>query len=608
VEKIMAKKMVTLEDLENQKIEEKIEVPEALKIENHDFPDFIGNFGKASDEISILMKSRQSLIYIKSNESETRILRIIDRICQSDKVNLKRKLYIWDMVNGITERDFASKKPRITATPVSSETKDPLMVLDHIISSNPEEVTCFVLCEFHHYLDNPPVMRRLRNFVELCVQSHNKTIILLSPDNNGMANGKQIPPELENIVYMMDWPIPDETVLRKVFEDEIIPVSNKQIKNANERFKKRGEPERDLVSYDKENIDRIVNSAKGLTINDTLIASYRSLVEKVNIVPETILKSKKQIVRKKGLVDYIEPSEDENLDNLGGLANLKRWLNARKPILTEKAREFGCDLPNGVMLIGPWGTGKSSVAKAITNEWKLPCLRIDASKIFAMYVGSSESNVKSVLTLAESIAPCCLHWDECDDFFSGSESSSHSDGGTTSRVIGIISTWMAEHEGIVFNIFTANDISQRPPKLFRKGRLDEIFIVELPVESERKDIFRIHIDKRREKGYSEKNIYLDALAKESKMFSGAEIKDAVNTGFIAAFNENMRNVTTEDVLKAIRETIPISCTMKEKLTEIRRWQEGRAVRASDNKPEDIIDVEEYRRSLTYKENEGFVEI
>ena len=190
---------------------------------------------------------------------------------------------------------------------------------------------------------------------------------------------------------------------------------------------------------------------------------------------------------------------------------------------------------------------------------------------------------------------CVLWWDEVDDLFSGSESSGFSDGGTTSRVIGIISTWLSEHKGLVFNIFTANDVSRRPPKLFRKGRIDEIFIVDLPVEEERKEIFEIHISKRRDSDYVKKQkINIGTLAKATRMFSGSEIKEVVNSAFITAYNDGKREVGTKDFEEAIGATVPISCTMKEKLDEMRRWQKGRAVRASEYPPEEIVDIQQYK--------------
>ena len=599
---------------------EKITMIDEEKPETHlkETADTLGASGEAIREVSILIKSKQPIIYIHSNESEDRMLRILNEICSGENNQVKnaRTLFVWDLVNGLTTREFYSNSSKIKeaskdkdgtksddSAPTITNTNDPASVLDHIIASNDESAACYVLCDFHHYLDNPGIIRRLKNFSENTAQKQHKNIILLSPDNLGMPrDGKVIPPELDNILYLIDWPIPDEVTLKKVFEEEIISVANGLIKKTNKHFENKGEPQKALIENNEKSVDDLVKASKGLTINEAKTAAWRSLVETFTITPAKILAAKRQIVKKKGLVDYVEPS-GETIDDLGGLKNLKAWLKDRRPILSDDARDFGCDLPNGVLLTGPWGGGKSATAKAIINEWGLPGIRIDAAKLFDSFVGASERNCAEALKLAESIAPCICWFDEIENLFSGSESSSQSDGGTTSRVLGIISTWMAEHKGMVFNIFTANDISKLPPKLLRKGRIDEIFIVDLPVEEERKEIFKIHIDKRRINNYSKK-IDLNILASESKMFSGAEIKEAVNTGFIAAFNGGKREVKTEDILNAIRSTVPISCTMKEQLVKMRDWQEGRAVRASSIKPEEIIDIADYRKKQKNKTKES----
>jgi len=551
----------------------------------------VGKFLTAAQELTDLIRSVKPVIYLESNESEKTIINIIGKICEDgthgDKY--KRQLYIWDSVKGLYSREIINGYPETTVH--NDQAKDPGAILDVIISEQPKSGdSCYILCEFHHYLENSNIQRRLRNFVEEVASRKRKNIILLCPKNAGMSrDGKKIPMELENIVHIFEWPIPDSEVLRDSVCGSLIPSFNLAFKNRN--------PPLPELKFDEDAIDELVNSFKGLTLAEVESAACSSVVKTQTLVPEIIIKAKKQIIKKSGLVEYIEPRGDK-LDDVGGVENLKKWLNERKPILSENAFEFGCDMPNGMMLIGPWGTGKSTVAKAVINEWGLPGLRIDAAKIMDSFVGSSERNAAAALKVADSVAPCILWWDEIDDLFSGAASSAVSDGGTTSRVIGTISTWMNEHEGLVFNIFTANDVSNRPPKLFRKGRIDEIFIVDLPTEEERKEIFNIHIEKRRQKGYvKERRIDIDKFAKMSKMFSGAEIREAVNTGFIRAYNDGKRDIKTADIFDAIKNTIPLSCTMKENLIQIRKWQQGRAVRASIFSPEEIIDFKEYSQGI-----------
>src|SRR5208283_1852902 len=164
--------------------------------------------------------------------------------------------------------------------------------------------------------------------------------------------------------------------------------------------------------------------------------------------------------------------------------------------------------------------------------WKLPLLRFDLGRMFSSLVGSSEENIRRAIQTAESVAPAILWIDEIDKALAGSQGSAGSDGGTASRVFGTLLTWLSEKTAPVFVIATANDISQLPPELLRKGRLDEIFFVDLPSPAERKEIFKIHITKRKR---DPAKFDLELLANASAEFSGAEIEEAVNSALYDAF-------------------------------------------------------------------------
>ena len=207
-----------------------------------------------------------------------------------------------------------------------------------------------------------------------------------------------------------------------------------------------------------------------------------------------VFAEKQQIIRKSGLLEYYAASED--FANVGGLAVLKDWLNKRAMAFTDEARAFGLPAPKGILLLGVQGCGKSLCAKAVSRLWQLPLLRFDMGRMFGSLVGSSEENVRRAIAVAESVAPAILWVDEIDKAFAGSQGSGATDGGTTARVFGTFLTWLSEKTAPVFVVATANDISQLPPELLRKGRLDEIFFVDLPSEEERAEIFRIHLAKR----------------------------------------------------------------------------------------------------------------
>jgi SpoVK/Ycf46/Vps4 family AAA+-type ATPase len=255
---------------------------------------------------------------------------------------------------------------------------------------------------------------------------------------------------------------------------------------------------------------------------------------------------------------------------------LKDWLNKRSVAFTDEARAFGLPAPKGILLLGVQGCGKSLCAKAVSSLWQMPLLRFDMGRMFGSFVGSSEENVRRAISVAESVAPAILWVDEIDKAFAGSQSSGGSDGGTAARVFGTFLTWLSEKSAPVFVVATANDISQLPPELLRKGRFDEIFFVDLPIVEERGEVFRIHLARR---GRDPEQFDLPALAEGSKDFSGAEIEEAIISALYDAFY-HQTELTTAHVLSALGETVPLARTMDEHISRLRGWADGRARNAS----------------------------
>jgi SpoVK/Ycf46/Vps4 family AAA+-type ATPase len=255
---------------------------------------------------------------------------------------------------------------------------------------------------------------------------------------------------------------------------------------------------------------------------------------------------------------------------------LKDWLNKRVVAFTAEAHAFGLPAPKGILLLGVQGCGKSLCAKAVSRLWQLPLLRFDMGRMFGSLVGSSEENVRRAIGVAESIAPAVLWVDEIDKAFVGSQSSGVTDGGTTARVFGTFLTWLSEKSAPVFVVATANDVSQLPPELLRKGRLDEIFYVDLPSDEERAEIFRIHIAKRNRRP---EDFDFPALVAASHDFSGAEIEEAIISALYDAFYAK-EELTTAHVLAGLSQTVPMAKTMAEKIAAQRNWAKGRARNAS----------------------------
>jgi SpoVK/Ycf46/Vps4 family AAA+-type ATPase len=285
-----------------------------------------------------------------------------------------------------------------------------------------------------------------------------------------------------------------------------------------------------------------------------------------------ILAGKRQVIHSGGLLEYIETPVD--LKQIGGLKRLKHWLKLRQDAMTEEAAAFGIDTPRGVLMLGVQGAGKSLCAKAIATAWQRPLLRLDPGALYDRYIGESERRLRDALRQAERMAPIVLWIDEIEKGFASAASRS-TDGGLSQRMFGSLLTWMQEHEAPVFLVATANDIEALPPELLRKGRFDEIFFVDLPGSSTRKEIFAIHLQKRKR---DPEKFDLDQLAQASQGYSGAEIEQAIISGLHKVFGTK-RELETQDVLEALRESPPLSVTMNEAITGLRNWAKGKCVPA-----------------------------
>ena len=331
------------------------------------------------------------------------------------------------------------------------------------------------------------------------------------------------------------------------------------------------------IDLDDAGRERLLQAALGLTLGEAENVFAKIIVKDERLSGEDVnevFAEKQQIIRKSGLLEYY--ATNESFTNVGGMTVLKEWLDKRAIAFTAEARAFGLPAPKGILMLGVQGCGKSLCAKAVSTLWQLPLLRFDMGRMFGSLVGSSEENVRRAIAVAESVAPAILWVDEIDKAFAGSQGSGATDGGTTARVFGTFLTWLSEKTAPVFVVATANDISQLPPELLRKGRLDEIFFVDLPSRDERLEIFRIHVTKR---GRDVAHFDLAALADASPNFSGAEIEEAINSALYDAFYAH-GELSTPQILTALAQTVPLAKTMDEQISRLRSWADGRARNAS----------------------------
>ncbi len=496
-------------------------------------------------ELETLIRARYPILYVVSAE-EARVQQLVVGIAQ----RRQKKVFEWSFSTGIVPAGTSIQSQKHRNAP----TKDPLIALDQVIDQ--VDPAIFIFKDFHPFLtrNNFAVIRKLKE-IALHLKNSIKTIVLVSPV-------LEIPPELDKEITMLNFPLPIREDLAALLDRIVEDVKQfKQVK----------------IGLDEAGRERLLQAALGLTLGEAENVFAKIIVKDERLTGEDVnevFAEKQQIIRKSGLLEYY--ATDETFSNVGGLAVLKEWLQKRAVAFTDEARAFGLPPPKGILMLGVQGCGKSLCAKAVSSLWQLPLLRFDMGRMFGSLVGSSEENVRRAIAVAESVAPAILWVDEIDKAFAGSQGSGATDGGTTARVFGTFLTWLSEKIAPVFVVATANDISQLPPELMRKGRLDEIFFVDLPSEGERQEIFRIHLARR---GRDPQLFDIETLAACGENFSGAEIEQAVISALYDAFYAKVE-LNTQHILEALRQTVPLAKTMDEQINRLRNWAEGRARNAS----------------------------
>ena len=500
-------------------------------------------------QLTRLFRARFPYIYLTTYEEE-RAISLIRKISSSEKlVRITRDVYVWTQTKGF-----------VLDGKIVEGTNLPDKAIDFI--KNVEKNAIFVMCDFHIYFGikgrntDYNAVRSLRDIVgSLKTDKFRKNVIFLSSE-------LIIPDTMSKEITVLDMPLPTLEEIKNKFDKMVI--QNAQI---------------DTSELNSEDEEKLCKAALGLTLQEAENAFALTMVNdgKITINDlETILSEKMQIIKKTGILEFINSEYDIN--DIGGLENLKSWLQKRNNSWSESAKKYCMPSPKGVLITGVPGCGKSLTAKATSAIWQLPLLKLDFGKIFSGLVGSSEENMRKALKTAEAVSPSILWVDEIEKSLSGINS--NGDSGTSSRIFGTFLNWMQDKTKPVFVIATANDISSLPPELLRKGRFDEIFFVDMPTKTEREEIFRLHLEKRLKDESVSGNIKIDdllckKLADMTEGFVGAEIEQVI---IDALFNG--RELVYEDLVNAIKNVVPLSITQKEQILALRCWANVRAVAAT----------------------------
>jgi SpoVK/Ycf46/Vps4 family AAA+-type ATPase len=491
---------------------------------------------KFTDELTLLLKARYPIIYINTIE-EDRVEYIIRKYI---KTSLNRSIYSWDFIDGYTNNPnnegFAKRNP-----------VQALELVERLTAQTP---AVFLLKDFNRFLTDVSISRKLKNISRI-LKLQPKTIIIIGSELN-------IPKELSDLITILQFQLPVESEI------------NYELKRLIESLN---------IEIDQQILESLTRACQGLSLErirrvlSKIIATYKTIDE--NSI-KLLLYEKKQIISQTEILEYW--SVEETISKIGGVDNLKNWLKKRQTSFGVQASTYGLPTPRGLLLVGIQGTGKSLTAKAIANEWQLPLLKLDVGKLFGGIVGESESRLRQMIEVAETISPCILWIDEIDKAFSNN--SSTGDSGTSNRVLATFISWLSEKTKPVFVVATANNVDILPLEIIRKGRFDEIFFLDLPQKQEREQIFKIHIQEFRPNRWE--LFDYSKLAQLSEAFSGAEIRQSIIEAMYHAFYEK-REFTTEDICLALTQLIPLSQLENNQTLRLKNWAVSGRIRLASSK-------------------------
>ena len=487
-------------------------------------------------DLELLLASPVPIIVVETHE-EDRVVELV-RLAVA---RASKPFYHWTVTDGLRRMDRGLAPP--------SDIREPTDLLLEIKSAR--EPAIYLLSDFHPYLEDPVHVRLLRDIAQRrLLLGH--TVVLVS-------HALAIPPELERACARFELSLPERAQLKSIVLEEARAWSRRN----------RGRN----VQTRKELLERLVDNLSGLPARDAKRLARGAIEDDGAITEEDlpkIMRTKFELLGQDGVLSY--EFDTARFGEIAGLERLKEWLALREPVFAGTLSKPGLDPPKGVLLLGVQGCGKSLAAKAVAGSWGLPLLRLDFGTLYNKYHGETERNLREALDQAQTMAPCVLWIDEIEKGLAVDSS----DSGTSRRVLGTLLTWMAENRARIFLVATANDIDSLPPELMRKGRMDEIFFVDLPGAEVRERIFEIHLAARE---LDAAGLDLPALAAASEGYSGAEIEQAVVSALYASHARGVR-LDTQSVLEAIRDTRPLSVVMAERVQALRAWAADRTVPAN----------------------------
>lgn len=507
---------------------------------------------KVAADVAALLRARNPLLWVVSRE-EARV----EGYLMEAAASAAYVPYTWDCGQGVA--DVTGKVRNELGGP------DPAAVLDMIKTRSENRMGsqsdrgAWIMRDLPPWLVGPigmTTVRKLRNLARSLPgvgRAQAQVIVVLSPSG-------EVPAELAGHATVIDWPLPDR--------EEIAAILDAAVDSLPDEIKASAAPNGMR--------DAAIDAAVGLSGEEAQACYAKSLVQFRRIDPAAVAGEKKRVIARERVLEWFDPLAG-GLDAVGGLDELKAWLRQRRLAYSAEARAYGLPAPKGALLVGVPGCGKSLTAKAVATAWQVPLLRVDLGALKSKFVGESEANLRKAFRTIEAIGRCVVWLDEVEKALAGATQGA-ADGGVSSDALGSILSWMQERRGEAFVVATANDVSALPPELLRKGRFDEVWFVDLPNLDERCEIVKaaLRVHGRQDAPVFRDGVGIAEVGDAANGFTGAEIAALVPDALFAAFADNQREITTQDLLDAAKSVTPLSKTMAEKVEKLRQWATGRA--------------------------------
>lgn len=486
-------------------------------------------------ELTFYLRSMARLIYFVTDEEDRFLVELRDALKDKDKVS---NVKVYNATVGLVPLvdlidDWSTKTLRMD--PDTASIQDALRVIYQDKADSHRKF--YVLTDPERWLQDPQVQRRILNLMHQASNDDRtvKTLICV-------GSRRFIPEKLARYVEVITDNGLDADQIRALVTGTCSKL-------------------KDMVPPPEP--EKLFKGMTTFEVKASIIQSFK----KYHKMDEPFLRAYRfNQLKKTDLVQHVDVSS-YSFDQIGGVGRFKKWALKQKAAWTPEGIAYGLKAPRGILAVGLWGSGKSLSVKCLGNALGLPVVQLEIGRLRSSGVGDTEANVYRATRIIEAMSPCLVWIDESEKSMAGSHSSSQTDGGTTSRSLGILSTWMQESQAPFCVAMTANSLKTLPPEFV--NRMNQRWFFDLPSEGDRMEIIKIHLVKN---GQDPDRFNLAELAGLAESLVGREIEQAVQEAMTNSFHAGHRGGLDEEIFaQELSQKPRIVRTMTDEIKETLDW-------------------------------------